>query len=214
MKPKRKLTKISFDFDNPHLAYTSADQPACSLVDDPVLLKSLEQGKELTINQIAILTEAGHDVSEVSKSLQATENTTSTTPVAEEENLNKNQEGTTLMTDQVLELKTQIEELQKQLKKADIEKSLGKYSLETEVQGELAEALVSIADTGAVFKAMDAIVIAADTKMEELKKSIPAEENPLAKSLQEEQGEGGDPEEEKLNKSLSERLAAFAPTES
>ena len=96
MKPKRKLTKISFDFDKAHLAYTSPDQPACSLVDDPVLLKSLEQGKELTVMQMAILTAAGHDVSEVSKSLQTEE---APTPVGEEVNLNKNQEGSNEMTD-------------------------------------------------------------------------------------------------------------------
>lgn len=206
MKVKRKLTKISFDFDKAHLAYTSGDYPACSLLDDPILLKSLETGKKLTLEQQEILEAAGHDISEVAKSME--EKTKASTSEGKEVDNFKTTEKDDDMSEA---LQKELQELRKELAISKIEKQLAKYSFSEELEKELASALADCTDAEVVYKALDAIVDAGKEEVEkvsqELEKAKEAkEESPLEKALQDEAGIGGEAEETTIEKSRAEKI--------
>lgn len=210
-KVKRKLTKISFDFDKAHLAYTSTDYPACSMLDDPILLKSLEEGKELTLAQRMTLEAAGHDVSEVGKSTEGvTKSSTSINEGIEVDNLNENEEGSidTMSQELLKAAEERIEALEKQAKAAEAKADLIKYNLDAELTKSVAEQLAQVEDASVVFKALDALVAdkeealtkakeeAAETLEKAKATKVDAEGNPLAEMLEKEVGESGEAEQE------------------
>lgn len=215
MKVKRKLTKISFDFDKAHLAYTSEDQGgACSLMNDPILLKSLEQGKELSVEQMSLLEAAGYDISTIGKSMEeATKPSASETEASEVNKTNHKDEDN--MSEK---LEKELAELRKQLAESKVENTLTSYSLDAELKKELASVLAGVEDNGVVFKAFDALIAAGEAKVEaevtkakeEIEKAAASagEENPLTKELGEDAGEGGE-SEAPVEKSRSDRVAAY-----
>ena len=215
-KVKRKLTKISFDFDKAHLAYTSADFPACSMMDDPILLKSLEQGKELTIEQQSLLESIGYDISEVSKSteMEGSEKPSTTSEVisgdgseAVTQNLNK---GNDIMSEALLkDQETRIEALEKQLKVSQAENALTKYDLEADLKKELSTVLMDADSRAVVLKAFDAFVSSGAEALEKAVAAAP-QENALQKELSQEVGEAGEVEKP-VEKSRSEKIAAYLP---
>ena len=211
---KRKLTKISFDFDKAHLAYTSSDFPACSMMDDPILLKSLEQGKELSQEQESVLTRMGHDISEVSKSIEATGSTkplTTSEVISDDssevvkQNLNKGND--TDMSDALL--KERIEALEKQLKVSQAENALVGYTLDAELKKELSTVLVDADSRAIVLKAFDVFVTSGEAELEKAIAAKPVE-NALQKELSQEAGETGEVEAP-VEKSRSEKIAEFLP---
>jgi len=210
---KRKLTKISFDFDKAHLALTDKSAGgACSLMNTPILLKSLEEGKTLSIEQQSLLEAVGYDVSEVVKSME--EKTKSSTledikseREAEVENLDKSkQEGNDdNMSEQ---LKKEVIELRKELADTKTDKAIAKYEFEENLSKELIAALRELAEPEAIYKAMDYLVAKAKDAESELNKEKEVKDNPLAKALSEEVGESGEAEV-KLEKSREEKIAEY-----
>ena len=205
MKAKRRL----YDFNVTGIAVTDGSQGgACSLLNEPLLLKSLKGGATLTPEQKAILLEIGHTESEVGKSL-----TDDKLPLSSSEETsggdNLTIEGTDMSEEVNKALEAQVAVLTKKL----IQKELGVYGLESDLSKELAEVL-SVLDEDAVAsvtKALDAVVAKGEAEVELAKSTAPApkeEENPLAKALSDEKGEGGEPEGEAPQTMLEKAMAA------
>lgn len=223
-KAKRKLTKISFDFDKAHLAYTSPDNPACSLMDDPILLKALEEGKTLTKQQKAVLESIGYDISEIEKSISDnTKSSTSDDEGSEVDNLNKTKEGNDeTMSDQ---LQKDVANLTKQLAVANAKNELADYKFDKELTSQLAETLAEVEDYSTILKAFDALNDAAKETLdaalekarkdqeEAVEKALANDENALQKELGREAGEGKTPadegeltKEQKITKALGGKV--------
>jgi hypothetical protein len=119
-------------------------------------------------------------------------------------------EGTDMSEEVNKALEAQVAVLTKKL----IQKELGVYGLESDLSKELAEVL-SVLDEDAVAsvtKALDAVVAKGEAEVELAKSTAPApkeeEENPLAKALSGEKGEGGEPEGEAPQTMLEKAMAA------
>jgi hypothetical protein len=205
MKAKRRL----YDFNVTGIAVTDGSQGgACSLLNEPLLLKSLKGGATLTPEQKAILLEIGHTESEVGKSL-----TDDKLPLSSSEETsggdNLTIEGTDMSEEVNKALEAQVAVLTKKL----IQKDLGVYGLESDLSKELAEVLAGLGEdaVASVTKALDAVVAKGEAEVELAKATVPApkeEENPLAKALSKEKGEGGDPEGDAPKTMLEKALAA------
>lgn len=212
-KVKRKLKKISFDFDKAHLAYTDGSAGgACSLVNDPILLKSLEAGKELSVEQRSLLESMGYDLSEVDKSIEETKKSSASNEVSEADNLNIDKGNDDNMSQELLKAQEdRIAALEKQLKVSNAVNALTKYNLDVELKKDLAESIADEAVQTVVLKALDALIAAGKVELEaavEKAKTTTTEENPLAKALSNEAGEGGEVEQP-VEKSRSEKIAEF-----
>jgi len=205
MKAKRRL----YDFNVTGIAVTDGSQGgACSLLNEPLLLKSLKGGATLTPEQKAILLEIGHTESEVGKSL-----TDDKLPLSSSEETsggdNLTIEGTDMSEEVNKALEAQVAVLTKKL----IQKDLGVYGLESDLSKELAEVLAGLGEdaVASVTKALDAVVAKGEAEVEVAKSAAPApkeEENPLAKALSDEKGEGGDPEGDAPQTMLEKAMAA------
>jgi hypothetical protein len=224
---KRKLTKISFDFDKAHLALTDVSAGgACSLMNNPILLKSLEEGKTLSLKQRSLLESVGYDISEVDKSMEeCTKSSTSdvnTDEAAEVETPTITKGNDKNMSDEIMAAQeARIVALEKQLKTANAAATLSAYSFEKELETELSVVLASVEEgQDVLLKAFDALIAqgevalaeageVAAAELEKAQKSV-SPENPLVKELSEEAGESVEAEVE-IEKSLSDRIAAFAP---
>jgi hypothetical protein len=205
MKAKRRL----YDFNVTGIAVTDGSQGgACSLLNEPLLLKSLKGGATLTPEQKAILLEIGHTESEVGKSL-----TDDKLPLSSSEETSGGDNLTIEGTDMSEELIKGLQEQVAALKKSNIQKDLGAYGFEADVANGLADVLVGLEAEGlaSVTKALDAVVAKGEAEVELAKAAVPApkeEENPLAKALSEEKGEGGEPEGDAPKTMLEKALAA------
>jgi len=207
MKAKRRL----YDFNVTGIAVTDGSQGgACSLLNEPLLLKSLKGGATLTPEQKAILLELGHTESGIGKSLVSDNELppSSSEEISGGDNLTI--EGTDMSEEVNKALEAQVAVLTKKL----IQKELGVYGLESDLSKELAEVL-SVLDEDAVAsvtKALDAVVAKGEAEVELAKSTAPApkeeEENPLAKALSGEKGEGGEPEGEAPQTMLEKAMAA------
>jgi hypothetical protein len=207
MKAKRRL----YDFNVTGIAVTDGSQGgACSLLNEPLLLKSLRRSATLTPEQKAILLGIGHTESEVGKSL-----TDDKLPLSSSEETSGGDNLTIEGTDMSEELIKGLQEQVAALKKSNIQKDLGAYGFEADVANGLADVLVGLEAEGlaSVTKALDAVVAKGEAEVELAKAAVPApkeEENPLAKALSEEKGEGGEPEDDAPKTMLEKALAAKA----
>lgn len=222
---KRKLTKISFDFDKAHLALTDKSAGgACSLMNDPIILKSLEDSISLSAEQKRLLKLAGYDVSEVEKSMEefiksSTSDDVISEGVSEVDNFDKSKEkGNDENMSEKLE--KELADLRKELAISKTENMVSKYNLEADVAKSFAEAIALVENQEAVFKAIDSLIDAHKAELDKAKEDFESEldkaksgkqeeeENPLAKALDEEAGEGGEPEGE-VQKSRSDKIAEY-----
>jgi len=205
MKAKRRL----YDFNVTGIAVTDGSQGgACSLLNEPLLLKSLRRSATLTPEQKAILLGVGHTESEVGKSL-----TDDKLPLSSSEETSGGDNLTIEGTDMSEELIKGLQEQVAALKKSNIQKDLGAYGFEADVANGLADVLVGLEAEGlaSVTKALDAVVAKGEAEVELAKAAVPApkeEENPLAKALSEEKGKGGEPEGDAPKTMLEKALAA------
>lgn len=205
MKAKRRL----YDFNVTGIAVTDGSQGgACSLLNEPLLLKSLRRSATLTPEQKAILLGIGHTESEVGKSL-----TDDKLPLSSSEETSGGDNLTIEGTDMSEELIKGLQEQVAALKKSNIQKDLGAYGFEADVANGLADVLVGLEAEGlaSVTKALDAVVAKGEAEVELAKAAVPApkeEENPLAKALSEEKGKGGEPEGDAPKTMLEKALAA------
>mgnify|MGYP003636889762 FL=1 len=189
VKPTAYLKDVHFDDDFAHVAMTT-DAGACSLLNESFVMKSLGDA-ELSEDQIYILREIGE---------------------IEEESLEK---ATALDTDNIdvinekteetmsKELEEKVELLTKKLAVADNEKAIAKYELESDLNKELADALVGV-EAVTFLKVMDVLVARVEAEVNKAKEAGEAEvvkakevvETPLQKELSEEAGDPKEPEEE------------------
>ena len=191
---KRVLKQIHFDWDNPELTLTDPSAGgACSLRNEIIIEKSMQP---LNDTQKAILEKIAEEFTPIAKQLSDNGVEVDNTGV------NKKEEGTDMSVE--IEKDQRIAELEKQLRKGEVEKAFAKYNL-----GESAEALVDLAasveDFSAITKALDEITAKADEEITKAKETK-VEENPVKKAIEEEQGEGGEPEHE-VQKSIQELTA-------
>jgi hypothetical protein len=194
----RRLVNPHFDFPGSHVAYTEESQGgACSLMNDPIYAeKSLR--RPLSEDQKEILVGLGHNLSELSKSLEDSEkNSGLSSPVngasQGEQPENKTNEGKNMSED----IQKELAALKRELAVEKAVNQVAKYKLDEAVAAGLAEALATLQsdEKTSVLKALDAMVVKADeavNKAVEIEKAVKAEqskeENPVLKALGEEQG--------------------------
>lgn len=178
IEKKTLLKNVHFDFEKddksklgPHVHYTLG---AASKMDEPLLLKS--QNKELSDEEKEILKKV---------------------TTKKEEDMGE--DVTKEYTDKIADLEKKLEkfeEIEKELKKTNVEKSLSDFDFEEDLSKELINALVDL-DEGVV----DTIT-KGFSAMKDFKEEI--EENPIQKELSKEVGAEGDAEV--VEKSLSEQI--------
>ena len=185
-KAKRILKGINFDWDNPELTLTDPSAGgACSLKNEIIIEKSMSK---LNKTQEEILEKIGEEFTPIAKALEVDN------PVETEEG-----------KEMSIEKDKEIAELRKQLRKVEVEKSLGTYELDAEVKAELVEFMSDLEDATVIVKALDAMVASAQVKIEKAKESVESkEENPIAKALSEEKGYVTEPEIE-VEKSIQDK---------
>ena len=203
---QKRIKSINFNFEGAHLAVCSPDQGgACSLVNDPIALKSLNPDealglitKSLAAGEAEMLEEMGEPIS--SKSLNPTDEV--------------NEGNDDMASEETKALQKEVAALTKALAVKDVQETLGKYELGLEINKELASALTGMGEgSEAVFKALDSLVsmgeygVAVASVVAKEKAKLDVEGNPLGKSLDDEAGddlEGDEP----LEKSLVQRIQA------
>ncbi len=200
-KTKRSNFKITA------IAVTEASQGgAASLMNDPLLLKSLKDNVELSDEQKALLEEMGYTESEIDKALVSGKESPSS--LSEDsgggDNLNENEGTDNTMSDELLK------NLTKELASLKMEKALNTYNFEGGVATGVADALAELPakSVESVTKAFDFLIECSEyaIALEKAKVSeVKEEENPLAKALSEELGEGGT-EEAPVEKSFVEQV--------
>jgi len=226
---KRKLKKISFAFDKAHIAYTSKDSPACSLMNDAILFKSLEKGKVLSDTQRAVLKGIGHQISDIDKSIEDGKTpSASTVEGSEVDNLNKTDIG----IDEIMskELQEEMVQLRKDLAESKATNALSGYQFDKELTKELTVALAAIGNYDTILKAFDALNAAAEVTLNKAvedaanselaaiakAKGMDLEGNPLKAELSKEVGDTGTDDnpmkdmtrEQKISKSLKTKTEA------
>lgn len=195
-KAKYRLKKAHFDFEGAEVSYTTQEVGgAASLKNEAYLFKSMADDSKESVEEVSDTTsEAGITGETADEDVSKT---------------NENNED-----DMSQELMDKVEQLQKQLAERDhevaVEKAstaFGKFDLEAELVKELAEAFQG-ESAELVVKALEVIVAAKDEAMTKALEDKQGEENPLAKSLEEEAGHD-EAAETPVAKSLQERLDAY-----
>ena len=212
---KRLLKGVTFDFKGAHISYTDGSQGgAASNLNEPFLLKSADI-KDISEDQKEILKKINENSTPLDKSGDVNKDEGS--PQVDEEaslrkedgGLPKTYDNNSLEKDNTM---SEIEDIQKQLDAVKVELRVTKavnlvntLGLEDEQVVTFSKALAALPEEDAVavvdiFKAVKAIAAEEVEKSKEVKKE--AEENPLAKSLQDESGN----EEESEDLSFVEKV--------
>lgn len=176
-KIKRQIKVYLEDVDCSAIAMTS-DLGACSLMNEPFLLKSRDNEISLTEEQIKILKEIG-----------------------EYEVINKTKKDEKIMDEKVAKelqdenavLKAKLEKFEKELKEEKIKKEISDFSFEEELNNEVSKALIELEDE------VKGVVLKAFTFLKDMKV-----ETDLQKQLKEEAGKDG--ETEVVEKDLITRI--------
>lgn len=189
-KIKRILKGINFDWPNPEITLTDPSSGgACSLKNEIIIEKSMQPINE---TQQAILDEIEEEFTPIAKQLKDAEDVDNTS-------VNETQKE----TDMSVEKDQEIAELKKQLRKVDVAKAFAQYEL-GEVEADLVEIASGMENYSALTKAFDVLVAKTEVAVTKAKEEI-TPENPVLKSMSEEQGQGGEPEVE-VEKSMGLKI--------
>lgn len=207
-KAKRILKGVHFDFAHPELTYTDWSQGgACSLENDMVLAKSKNKAKQLTPEQLAILEQIGETYTPLEKNLDGVNIEAPEVDKAEGEKQTL-EEGNEMSA----EILKQLEELKRENAVIKTQAKLADYGFSEEMSEAVAGAIVDLGDNGeTVTKAFDALIAEKEeavTKALEEAKKVEAPESDLQKALDDEKGEGGEPEAP-VEKSLVDMIAEY-----
>ena len=211
-KAKRVLKGVHFDFAGAEITYTDWSQGgACSLENDMVLAKAKDSKKKLTEEQEAILGQIDEEYVALEKSKVAEQ--TKPTSVTGEENL----KGTDNMSDEILkELQDEVKLLRKERAVSKAKDALSGYEFTDELSATLSETFSVLGEEvqAVIVKSFDELTAKSAAKVEEavaaketeLNKSRETDGTPLQKALDEEKGEGGESEQENVEKSLVQKI--------
>lgn len=213
-KAKRVLKGVHFDFKGAEITYTDMSQGgACSLENDMVLAKSKEKTKKLTPEQELILQEIGEEHTPLDKSK---EDATNTPPPSQGDDGGENDEkGTDIMSEEILK---ELAELKRENAVIKAQKTISGFGLDAELEEGLAGALADLEGDAraSVVKALTSLKETAEADLKaavgDVKKELGTGDTDLQKALDEEAGEGGEPEAE-VEKSFLDEIMGFQDTE-
>ena len=160
---------------------------------------------------MSILKEIGEEFVSLEKHLgddnNQTPSSSSEGKVGEETKVDKGNEKT--MSENTVTRK-EFEELQKALAVSKAENALMSYGFDADLNKSLATAIANLEgdDAKAVTDAFDALIARGEEAVNKAKDAQPEGETDLQKALGEEAGEGGEPEQEEVEKSLIDRIMA------
>jgi hypothetical protein len=213
-KAKRVLKGVHFDFTGSEITYTDWSQGgACSLENDMVLAKAKDSKslKTLTPEQQAILDKIGEEHTALDKSKVGATLTPSSEGTGEE----INEKGTDEMSEEILK---ELAELKRDNAILKASKTVSGFGFDDELEVGLSEALADLeSDSQAiVIKALKTVQETTKAKAEaeiaEVKKNLVPADTDLQKALDEEAGNGGEPEVE-VEKTMLQKAMEYQDAE-
>jgi hypothetical protein len=193
--PTHLLSNFSFAHKNAHIAYTDwSVGGAASLKNHYYLEKAMVTG--LNKEQEDLAKDLEDELVPLDKKLSKdSDDTAPSTPNGAVNAGVDNEPTKGNENDMSVELQKQIDELKTQLKAANIEKSLAKYSLDEKDNLDLSTALADLTDDkqAIVLKVLDAVIAKHEQEKTEIQKQLDVkvedkELSPLEKSLSQEEG--------------------------
>lgn len=218
-RAKRQIIGTHFDWEYPELTYTSRAQGGASHMQNTVL--NIDKVKKATKKDLLgeeedILEEIGEEFVSLEKHLGVDNDqppsSSSGGKVGEETKVYKGTQN--IMTGNTV-TRQEFEELQKALNVSRAENTLMSYGFDVDLNKSLATAIASLEseDAKAVTDAFDALIVRGEEAVNKAKAAKPKAENELQKALEEETGEGGEPEQKEVEKSLIDRIMAVQDAE-
>lgn len=193
-KAKKKLVGFSFNFKNGHVAMTDESQGGPNSMLEAFAFKS-KVLRDPTKEQKQIFEALGIDISKSSNQSA----TADTTPEGKDGMSETQEKSNKALADEVAELRSAQEVMQKALKKEQAGRKLDKYGFEAADSELLTKALSELDEEGAsaVYKALDTLSTKAVEKSADLAdEKAPQGENALVKALKDEVGESGKAEDD------------------
>ncbi len=212
MEATRQIVGTHFDWDHPELTYTSAAQGgAAHMHNEPY---DISKAKKATVDdllpeEMTILKEIGEEFVSLEKHLDTSDKKTpsssATARVGEDTSIDKQGNESTMSDTPVT--REEFVALQKALAVSKAENTLMSYGFDAELNKSLAAAIADLETSETITKAFDVLIARSEEAVTKAKEAAPEADTDFQKALDQEQGEGGEPEAE-VEKSFLDKIAA------